>query len=462
MRPAGSLKARHGSDAGSELIHLFMYFGFLSVVVTLIMLGVLVLIHEFGHFAVAKAFGVRVEQFAIGFGKRLFGVRRGDTDYRVNLLPFGGYVKMSGENPLEGSTGDPAEFMSHPRWQRFFIAIAGPAMNVLLAIAILTGVFMARHPKAAFMEGPAIIGDVLPNSPAAKADIRPGDRIVRISGSQNPTWEQAQNQILLSAGQQVDLEVQRGSEVIPKKIVPVAVGKDEAGSVGWDPRWDGVSAAQIEHGMPADKAGMKEGDVITAVNGAPVQTGSEMIDLIQKSNGSALQITVKRDERELTFVVHPVEDAEKGRLRIGVDTQPLISYERLPFAKAFRESLDKNKEYSGLMFQLVAKLLERRASIKQLSSPIGIGVAAGHAAQEGWLELLMLTAMISLNLGILNLFPIPIMDGGVILLLGIEAVMRHDISMQVKERIYQAAFVFLVLFAAIVIYNDVIKIVPGS
>ncbi len=430
--------------------------------VTLIMLGVLVLIHEFGHFAVAKAFGVRVEQFAIGFGKRLFGFRRGDTDYRVNLLPFGGYVKMSGENPLEGTSGDPAEFMAHPRWQRFFIAIAGPTMNVLLAIAIVTGIFMAKHPKVGYADGPATIGDVLPNSPASKADIRPGDRIVSVAGKQNPTWEQVQNQILLSPGQPVDIAVQRGSEVIPKKVVPIATGKDEAGSAGWQPRWDGISAAQIEHGMPAERAGMKEGDVIASIDGIPVQTGTEMIDEIQKSKGSPVEIDVVRGAERLALTVTPTEDAARGKYRIGVATEPKVSFERLPFPQALRESLSKNTEYSGLMFELVAKLLQRRASIKQLSSPVGIGIAAGHAAQEGWLELMMLTAMISLNLGILNLFPIPIMDGGVILLLGIEALMRHDISLRVKERIYQAAFVFLVIFAAIVIFNDVAKIVPGS
>src|SRR5277367_2529333 len=134
-----------------------------------IVLGFMILLHEFGHYAVAKLLGVRVEQFAIGFGKRLFGFHKGETDYRINILPLGGYVKMSGENPMDDRTGDPGEFLSHPRWQRFIIAIAGPAMNILLAIAILTGVYMVHFSYPAYMDGPAVVGWVSHNTPAEKA-----------------------------------------------------------------------------------------------------------------------------------------------------------------------------------------------------------------------------------------------------------------------------------------------------
>src|SRR3984885_1706702 len=147
-----------------------------------IVLGFLILIHEFGHFAAAKYFGVRVEQFAIGFDNRLLGFRHGETDYRINILPLGGYVKMSGENPMDDRTGDPGEFLSHPRWQRFVIALAGPAMNIMLAIALLTAVYMVHYERPQFFDQPAVIGWVLDNSPAAKAGVEQGDRIVRIDG----------------------------------------------------------------------------------------------------------------------------------------------------------------------------------------------------------------------------------------------------------------------------------------
>src|SRR6266550_3284606 len=161
--------------------HLLSQF-FISLISMVVIIGFMVLIHEFGHYAVAKLLGVRVEQFAIGFGKRLFGFKKGDTDYRVNALPFGGYVKMSGENPMDDRTGDPGEFMSHPRWHRFLIAIAGPAMNILFAIFLLTAVYTRHYEHAAFMDEPAVIGWVQQDTPAAKAGIQVGDRIVRIEG----------------------------------------------------------------------------------------------------------------------------------------------------------------------------------------------------------------------------------------------------------------------------------------
>ncbi|MBV8207118.1 MAG: RIP metalloprotease RseP [Acidobacteria bacterium] len=430
-----------------------MYFGFISIVVTLVMLGFLVLIHEFGHFVVAKSFGVRVEQFAIGFGKRLFGYRRGDTDYRVNLLPFGGYVKMSGENPMEGSTGDPAEFMSHPRWQRLLIAIAGPTMNILLAVAIMTGVFMVAHPH----EGTPTVARVQANSPAAKAGIEAGDRIVRIGSRQNPTWEQVEAQVGLSPDQALQLEVQRGNEVLVKTLVPVPGGKDGSGQVGFDIE-PGTYVISAQANMPAARAGVRDGDEIVAVGGAPLRASHDLVERLQEAHGGAVALQLNRDGHLINLEVTPVQESG-GKYVIGVQVGAI---ERLPFGKALAASVGWNKEYSGLIFQLVGKLIQHRASIKQMAGPIGIGEAAGRAAFEGWLQLLIVTAMISLNLGILNLFPIPIMDGGVMLLLAIEALMRHDISLRVKERIYQAAFVFLVLFAAIVIYNDVVKIVPGS
>src|SRR5271154_813515 len=156
----------------------------------IVVLGIMILVHEFGHYAVAKALGVRVEVFSIGFGKRLFGVRRGDTDYRLSAIPLGGYVKMSGENPMDERTGDPGEFLSHPRWHRFIIAIAGPSMNILLAIGLLTGVYMVHYEYLAVLDEPTVIGWVSDDTPAAKAGIQAGDHIVRIDGVVNPTWEQ--------------------------------------------------------------------------------------------------------------------------------------------------------------------------------------------------------------------------------------------------------------------------------
>src|SRR5262252_1243435 len=194
--------------------------GLIQVASIVCVLGVLVFVHEFGHYAVAKLCGVRVEIFSLGFGKRLWGFRRGDTDYRISAVPLGGYVKMAGENPMEDRTGDPGEFTSHPRWQRFLIAIAGPSANIVLAIAVLTGVFMFHHETPVYWNQPAVLGWVMDGSPAQKAGLQPGDKILSIQGVNDPTWEKVLFRIALNPDQQVSLDIQRGSEILHKTVVP--------------------------------------------------------------------------------------------------------------------------------------------------------------------------------------------------------------------------------------------------
>ncbi|OLE13327.1 MAG: RIP metalloprotease RseP [Acidobacteria bacterium 13_1_20CM_4_56_7] len=434
---------------------------FISLFYFVIVIGFMVLIHEFGHYAVAKSLGVRVEQFAIGFGKRLFGFRRGETDYRINALPFGGYVKMSGENPMDERTGDPREFMSHSRWHRFLIAIAGPVMNILLAIVLLTGVYMVHYEHAAYLDQAAVVGWVEHGSPAEKQGIKPGDRIVQIDGVQNPTWEQVQIKQLLSANQPLSFTIQRDNQDIKGSVVPVSVTDAGAGSAGWTP-YEPVIIGDLEHGMPAAKAGLKSGDKIISMDGKPVPSIQAMIDRLQQSKNKPLQLSIERGAQNLTLTVTPVLADTPGvpeqHYRLGFRNSSETKVTKLPLSEAFSHSLADNKRYSVILLQLVGKLVQRKASPKMFSGPIGIAQQTGEAAQEkGWTPLLALCAAISLNLGIFNLLPIPIMDGGVILLLFIESLMRRDISLQIKERIYQAAFVFLILFAAMVIYNDIAK-----
>jgi len=428
-----------------------------------LVLGVLILIHELGHFIAAKLFGVRVEVFSIGFGKRLFGWRRGDTDYRVAVLPLGGYVKMAGENPMDARTGDPGEFLSHPRWQRFFIAIAGPAMNIFLAIALLTGVFMVRYEHPYFLDQPAVIGWVLENSAASKAGFEAGDRIVRIANMQSPTWEDVEAKLMLNPGQPLDVAIQRGGQILDKTIVPDKQGQEDYGALsGWIPQEPNV-VTQIESGMPAAKAGMKVGDEVVAVDGVTMRSMRALIHYLQQNPGKLLDVAVLRNGQELHFNVTPVlwHNPQGGeQWRMGFVSNP-VHVDKLGFTAAVSKSLEVNKRYSMLILELVRQLAARRVSMKQIDGPIGIARASGEAARQGWMPLLALMAAISLNLGIFNLFPIPIMDGGVIMLLAIESVMRRDISMKIKERIYQAAFVFLVLFAVVVIYNDIGKALPG-
>lgn len=436
-----------------------------AIVAVAVVLGFMILIHEWGHYAAAKLLGVRVEVFSIGFGKRLFGLRRGETDYRVSAIPLGGYVKMSGENPMDERTGDPGEFLSHPRWHRFIIAIAGPAMNILLAIGLLTGVYMVHFEYPVFLDRPAVIAGIRHDSAAAKAGLQPGDRIVRIEDVENPTWEQVYFKVVLNPNQPVNVTVKRGDQTFQRQIVPKAVTASQVGSAGWYGD-ESVIVGDLEPNMPAEKAGLKEGDKIVAMDGKPLPSIDAMIERLQQTQDKPVDLTVLRDGQTIQVQVRPVlastEDPSEKRYRIGFQNRAEMKVTSLPFVQALNRSLDDNKKNSVLILQLVERLVERKISIRAVSGPIGIAQDAGEAAQQkGWTPLLELTSGISLNLGIFNLLPIPILDGGVILLLFVESIMRRDISLRIKERIYQAAFVFLVLFAMMVIYNDVAKLLPG-
>jgi regulator of sigma E protease len=440
--------------------------GFLiAVAAVAVILGFMILIHEFGHYLTAKLLGVRVEVFSIGFGKRLLGFRRGETDYRIAAIPLGGYVKMSGENIMEERSGDPREFLSHPRWHRFLIAIAGPSMNILLAVGLLTGVFMVHYEYPAVMDEPAVIGWVAPDTPAAKAGIQAGDRIVRIDGIPNPTWKQVLPKEALSANQPLQITVEHSGQRQERTIVPEAYGANQMGSAGWEPKEPNLAITDVESGMPAEKAGIKVGDQIVALNGQPLPGLEAMIETLKQTKGQPIDITVLRQGDRKTFTVSPVladtSDLGEKRYRVGIASDP-VKVTTLPFGAALRNSLEQNKEGSLLILELVRKMIEHKISVRSVEGPIGIGIAAGKAAsKKGWTPLLELTSVISLNLGIFNLLPIPILDGGVILLLALESLMRRDISLVIKERIYQAAFVFLVLFAVMVIYNDLVKTLPG-
>ncbi len=430
-----------------------------------IVLGLMILIHEFGHYAAAKYFGVRVEVFSIGFGKRLLGFKKGETDYRISAIPLGGYVKMSVENPMDDRTGDAGEFLSHPRWQRFIVAFAGPAMNILLAVALLTGVYMVHYEYPAVLDEPAVVGWVNPNTPAERAGIQKGDKIVRVEDIENPNWEQVDVKDALSPNQPLKFGIERNGKVTEKVLVPEPLGPNQYGVMGWVPKESSVTLTTLEAGMPADKAGLKVGDRILTANGEDIPALEALVQMLNRTKDQPLEIVVLRNGQKQTFTVKPIlapaGPSQDLRYRIGIASLP-TKVVKLGFADALQRSLSDNKKSSFLILELLQKMVQRKVSMRQVDGPIGIGSAVGAAArEEGWTPLLLITAAISLNLGIMNLLPIPILDGGVILLLFIESLMQKEISLPIKERIYQAAFVFLVLFAVMVIYNDLVKTLPG-
>jgi regulator of sigma E protease len=442
----------------------------LTLVAFIFVLGVLVFVHEFGHYAVAKLFKVRVEVFSLGFGKRLLGFRRGDTDYRISLLPLGGYVKMAGENPMEARTGDPGEFMSHPRWQRFLIAIAGPAMNIILAIVVLTGLYMYRHEYPAYLDKPAEVGWVTEGSIAQNAGFRPGDEIVNVHDKRNPTWDDVRFQLFGNINQNLDMDVRRGDQMLHLTL-PVHLSEKEDTDIfselGLVPAQPTI-VGDVVPGEPAQKAGIQPKDQIVAVNGTNIQSGGydALFEMLQKGKGNPAQITVERSGERLEKTLVPEYTAgSKGSdkaYRLGVFLKFDTKTQKLGFPAALSTAAVQSRKYSTLIFKVLSDLVTGKGSLKNLGGPVEIARQSGRAAQLGFVALLDFMCLISLNLAIFNLLPIPILDGGLMLMLLVEGIMRRDIKQEVKERVYQAAFVFLVLFAAVVIYNDVARTIPSS
>ena len=434
----------------------------------LVVLGIMVLVHEFGHFAVAKLCGVRVEVFSVGFGKRLFGFRHGDTDYRLSLLPLGGYVRMSGEMPGEASTGDPGEFSAHPRWQRILIGLAGPVSNFLLALLLMTGFYMMHNEVEAFRSQPARIDFVSDHTAAATAGLKAGDLITRFDNVNNPTWEQLSLRAALNAGQTIPVDVQRDGQTIPIQLsIPNPHGSDEFDfdTIGFVPRMqqDPIRVRQIEPGMPAAKAGLKAGDLILSVDGLALHSVDAMLAFLQQGNGRPIHLTALRDGKTFEIELQPImADEPNGHklYRIGfAPNLPPFKIQQLPLPAAINQSVHFNLRYSGLILEVLHRMVTRRFAVQDLSGPIGIARETGLAVEQpGWQPIIGLMSIISLNLGIFNLLPIPILDGGVIVLLLIEGVMRRDLNQEFRERLYQAAFVVLLIFAAFVMFNDISKL----
>ena len=430
----------------------------ISLVSVFFVLGVLVFVHEFGHYAMAKLFGVRVEVFSLGFGKRLWGFRRGETDYRVSAVPLGGYVKMTGESPMEERTGDPGEFTSHPRWQRFLIAIAGPVMNILLAVVVLTFVYRFHHEFIAAAKSPVDVISVTPGSPAEKAGIHRGDRITKVENVKNPNWEQLMQRMGINPNQAVPVTLLRDGKTLETTVVPEESGPNRMGDAGLDPP---AVAGTVDPGSPAEMAGLQTGDVLLSVQGQPIISLRDLQQTLDKSQSKPVQLNVLRNGKEIPVSVTPrlmETPRSQPRYRIGIS---LMQVEQLPFPAASREAVDTLKSNSLLVFELLGKLLRYKNPIQQVSSPIGIAQATGEAASRSLWDLLEVMALISLQLALFNLLPIPILDGGLMLMLVIEGLIRRDIKQEIKERVYQFAFVFLMLFAAAVIFSDLFKSFHG-
>jgi regulator of sigma E protease len=450
-----------------------VFLNFMSTVIQLlIVLGIMVLVHEFGHFAVAKLCGIRVEVFSIGFGKRLFGFKRGDTDYQIAAIPLGGYVKMAGDTPGETPSGDPGEFNAHPRWQRILVALAGPIANFILALGLMTGVSMFHNEVQEFLNGPAVTDYIQTKTPAAKTGIHSGDRIVRYDTVENPTWEDVFNRSLLNLNQSVAFSyLHDGQRNDSKLFVDSKGGPDDftMDQIGLVAKMQNtpVQVSSLEPSMPAARAGLQPNDKILSIDGLQLHSVTALLSYLQDQAGKPATLSVQRTAangttQNLNVQVTPeLADTASGKgYRLGfVAVQPPVRVERLPLGKAMAASWQFNKKNSLLIVEVIKRLFTRQVSVKSLQSPIGIGQQIHQAAQmPGWTPLIGTMSLISINLGILNLMPIPILDGGMILFLLIETIMRRDVNQQIKERIYQVAFVCILAFFAFVIFNDLTRL----
>jgi regulator of sigma E protease len=433
-----------------------------------LVLGVMILVHEWGHFIMARLFGVRVDVFSIGFGPRLFGWKRGATDYRVSALPLGGYVRMAGQDLSDvdsgkvAPTGAPDELMSKPRWQRALISFAGPAVNLVFPVFLLTCYYMAAGmPSAAFLSKPVQIVGLPANSQTTPAPLQTGDTVVSLNDVKNPTWEQAEDQIRgNTAGGTLKLEVEnkgvrRHAEITVKQGEPI----DRI--LGYLP----IPAVigDTFPGAPADRAGIREKDIIAAVNGQKVEYWDQFVDYVRGSGGKPLQLDVQRNGQVLHLTVTPkqgVTDASTSNYQIGVGPDPDITYHRIDAAASASAATGKTLEMVADTLGVVGKLFSGRVSVKQLQGAVGITRVAGDAVRKGPSAVISVMVLISVNLGILNLLPIPILDGGNILLLAIEGGMRRDLSLAFKERFIQVGLVFLLVLFAYVMYNDVVRLLP--
>ena len=437
-----------------------------------VVLGFMVLIHELGHFIVAKLCGVRVERFSIGMPPRLFGFKYGETDYCISALPIGGYVKMAGEYGAENTAAAPDDLTAKPRWQRILIALAGPCANFLLSLCLLAIVAHYHHEVDQYLNGPAVVDYVPVSTPAAHEGLTAGDTIVRYNGVDHPTWEQILDESALNLNRSLPFTFTHNGD---SKSGALTITSDESefspeslAEIGLIPRMqDGpIAINSVAGGTPAAHAGLQPGDQIQRVDSIEPHSLPTLHAYLDDRAGAPATIQLVRNGKPLTVSLLPERissDPKTPQFQIGITLQPLpVQVSQLPIGEAIRQSVKDNRHDSKLILRVLQGLFTRHVSVKQMSGPVGIAQDISLAWQMGTWTLMKLVSVISLNLGIFNLLPVPILDGGMILFLLIESVIRRDVNFEVKERVYQVAFVCIILFAFFVLFNDITKLHIGG
>jgi len=420
-------------------------------------LGIIILVHESGHFFAARAFGMRVLAFAIGFGKRIWGFERGGTEFKLCAFPLGGYVKLASEEPGETSD-DPRDFLNRPRWQRIVVYLAGPLANAVLSIAVITGLFVVGVDVPALQSIPAEVGTVEAGSPGEVAGLVPGDRIVAIEGKEVDRWQDVAFSVMTSIGKPLRFELERDGRRIEAVVTPEKPADFDFGDAGIYPKVL-PRVGQVVAGSPAEQGGLRAGDELIAVDGRPLSSPAGFVEYVEGHPDQSVVVTVGRRGERLDLAVVPAADAA-GKGKIGVQ---LTISQRFPLGRALVESVRFNYDVAKQSLAVIGKIFTREVAAKSaLAGPIEIAAQSGAAARTGFKSLLYLMGVISLSVGLLNLFPIPILDGGQILILLVESVLRRDLSIAVKERIAQVGLAMIVLLMVTVLWFDVSKRILGG
>jgi regulator of sigma E protease len=425
----------------------------------IIVLGILITAHELGHFLVAKALGIGVEKFSIGFPPKMFGFTKGETEYCISWIPLGGYVKLKGEGPEEvvEDPDDPALFSARPPYQRAAVILAGPVMNLILAFIVMPLVFMVGMAVPSYLDDPPLAGWVEPGSPADKIGIVPGDLMLNVNGEESATWEQFFEKASQAGDNKLEIQVKGLTGV---RSVTLDLAEAEDGRTGIQPPMEPTIGA-LTPGYPAQKAGVEKGDRILSLGQIPVSHWSEMARIIHASAGKALTLKVLRGKEELSISVTPVLDEKTGRGLMGISPLSENVIRRFGPVEAIAMGFERNVELLGMTFSFVWDLVSGQSSIKNLGGPIMIFQVTGEAARAGMAQFLAFMAFLSLQLGVLNLLPIPVLDGGHLVFLTAEGILRRPLDLRTREMAQKVGFFLLILLIIVISYNDILRIFAG-